>query len=57
MSFLFLFFQSTHKDVATQMEEYAPLAKPIIIHRAKFFVVSPPNTNRDTQANITVANV
>ena len=34
----------SHKDVATQIEEYAPLAKPMIIQSAKFFVVSPPNT-------------
>ena len=50
-------FQMDHKEVATQMEEYAPLMKPMIMHSAKFFVVSPPKKYKDKHANNTVVNV
>ena len=54
---LLLDFQIAHNDVATQMDEYAPLTKPTIIHRAKFFVVSPPKKYKEQHANNTVDNV
>ena len=59
-AFLALFPRSCHFtqiDVATQMEEYAPLMKPIIMTSAKFFVVSPPKKYSDATANMVVVRV